>query len=605
MLPIRIFCFGLSLLVFAAAARAEICSEAQRDIKLNSGDNIKLSVNECKREPSGTALRVSRFRVSESVAGSLIKETPNPIVDEIIGRVKFTENDVYREARFLFDNYGTSKSIEPKKIELAPSIDINGSDASEVFGNNPLRVWYITAPDDGMIADRFFIKSPSQVILTTDRWPSGYNMDYSCAKKEKNFVSCTTIWKYIQPPEIDPILADVKEVIQRAEARLPARARGESVIPLYQKNFEFYRHLASFSTPAGWPDDFVYITTSPGPDECMGGAWQFSFGARRLVLDFLIVENIGQRSIRIDGFLGTKNPTDRMRLSSASEDLAQRPATQLGLGPVEVPAGGRVAIALRLALERATKPNFDPPDDQQAGEDSILSARGTYDRIRSYPQNHMFQESIRGVNGGRPIKKAQQNFREPLSPGGPAYAYGPEVLISGLLVDGSPFTIDRRPPNSVDAEFRGGLVLDLTPANVARRGSIYLEPICCPFLYSWRDDTQEWIAHGKVIHRANGPENAMTEVIPLASLRTRFRLAEEELEMSFINRVHLNIHLRDGSHLVLLPRQPIDPVIRAYSAVEFDFDLPAQVEAEKVVRTELEISGYYRPYETLMSDDTP
>jgi hypothetical protein len=126
----------------------------------------------------------------------------------------------------------------------------------------------------------------------------------------------------------------------------------------------------------------------------------------------------------------------------------------------------------------------------------------------------------------------------------------------------------------------------------------------CPILYSWREDAQAWIYHGKVLHNADGPEQAMTDRLSFPSLRTRFRIAEEEPEASFIDHVHLNLTLRDGRTVRLEPRQPVSHVIRANTAADVDFELPADISPNEVLKSEIEIGGYYRRYSEVLSAET-
>jgi hypothetical protein len=128
----------------------------------------------------------------------------------------------------------------------------------------------------------------------------------------------------------------------------------------------------------------------------------------------------------------------------------------------------------------------------------------------------------------------------------------------------------------------------------------------CPFLYAWHPDTQSWIWYGKVIHRAKSKANEMTHEIPLTSFGNRFRLSEEELELSHIDYVALAIELQDGTSHVLKPNNPslskVDEKyvrIKAGSFVEFEFNPPLGVNAATVKRSTLTIRGYYEPYSRL------
>jgi hypothetical protein len=92
----------------------------------------------------------------------------------------------------------------------------------------------------------------------------------------------------------------------------------------------------------------------------------------------------------------------------------------------------------------------------------------------------------------------------------------------------------------------------------------------------------------------------MTDRVELPSLRTHFRIAEEEAEAAFIENVSLSLTLRSGRTLQLPPRQPPAGVITADRALDVDFDLPSGVEADQVTASAVEIVGYYRRYSEML-----
>ena len=55
-----------------------------------------------------------------------------------------------------------------------------------------------------------------------------------------------------------------------------------------------------------------------------------------------------------------------------------------------------------------------------------------------------------------------------------------------------------------------------------------------------------WVRHGKVIDKANSKDKEMTETKTFSGFRSKFRLAEEELEVSYIDHVKLEVELKDG-----------------------------------------------------------
>ncbi len=127
----------------------------------------------------------------------------------------------------------------------------------------------------------------------------------------------------------------------------------------------------------------------------------------------------------------------------------------------------------------------------------------------------------------------------------------------------------------------------------------------CPYLYAWNEQGGSWHEYGKVIKEARGRDRHMTETVQLTSFATRFRLAEEEPEQSFIDAIRLLVVLKDGSRLSLLPRykgrvQRSRSAINipAFGSIEFSFELPPTIDKNKVDSAALSITGYYEdlPY---------
>jgi hypothetical protein len=122
----------------------------------------------------------------------------------------------------------------------------------------------------------------------------------------------------------------------------------------------------------------------------------------------------------------------------------------------------------------------------------------------------------------------------------------------------------------------------------------------CPYLYAWSTRSATWVPYGKVIRNARGQTHEMTETIKLTELATKFRLAEEEPEHSFIDHVSLRVELNDGSKIILVPttkslarRDTTRLHIPAFRSAEFEFKLPTWVEPSDVEGAYLSIRGYY------------
>ncbi|MGB6536120.1 MAG: hypothetical protein WBF58_09180 [Xanthobacteraceae bacterium] len=121
----------------------------------------------------------------------------------------------------------------------------------------------------------------------------------------------------------------------------------------------------------------------------------------------------------------------------------------------------------------------------------------------------------------------------------------------------------------------------------------------CPYLYAWSDRESRWDSYGKMIHGAENAAHERTQIVALSSLATKFRLAEEEPEISFIDDIHLIVYLRDGSEITLEPQTEDGGMahgqirIAPFTEVKFGFTLPSTVKQADVEKASLSITGYY------------
>ena len=160
--------------------------------------------------------------------------------------------------------------------------------------------------------------------------------------------------------------------------------------------------------------------------------------------------------------------------------------------------------------------------------------------------------------------------------------YGPAQLPKGVVIAGEDFAFDGRSHNA------------LIVASYAGAGS-------CPYLMSWCDQAQEWVALGKVIAKCNSAACIGEECRRFHDLRTRFKLVERE--HTFIHALSLEVKMLDGTSVCIespafQPGKALDwPVtLEIGREFEFSFCLPASVREEDIVQTTLNIRGYYEKY---------
>lgn len=594
----RLILLVMFSLTIGTTTHAQVCAKGHHAAKFKA-NTADLHDYNCSAEGPSNGLRVSFFRASELVAGALLMNEPIPDLDRIIGPINFVDNDVYREAKALFTNFGSSRTYEsagavewelkvsagsgPQQQSAAPHTPPAGPTGAAT----PVKAWYLTKLFGSITSDGVLLKSPSEVILNTPNWPPGYQMNYQCGAKEKSFITCTTIWKYIGPPDFDAIMADVRAARKRAETGNTDKDLIRDSMSAFEKNVALFRFLDGRKLP----DDFLFITNqAKAGNACEATNWIFGVSARPLVLDLAVIENLTEKPIRIDDFIGSVTGGESFR--SAAEPAASSGAPgSLGLPPTTIEPGKRIALALRIVFSHdtpfKTNDEVEPPDD-------------TFKKILARPAKSVFQERLGGFNASKTVGKVRESFLAPKTPQSSDYAYGAEINLSAIGVSGTKLTLQGREFNEVQTGgFPAGDPLDLGINMIfavpAKKGE------CCPVLYSWRDDAQTWVYGGKILHLANEKEHKMTDRMAYPLLRTKFQIAEEEPEMAFIDRARLNLKLRDGRSLQLLPLQPDSLVIRAYTKHDVNFELPDGIAAGDVLTSEIEIVGYYRRYSALFS----
>jgi hypothetical protein len=316
-----------------------------------------------------------------------------------------------------------------------------------------------------------------------------------------------------------------------------------------------------------------------------GNGMEFSLKVRQLILEVAFIKNVSDDSIPIDGLLGAIDTTHALRPNppKPSGDLSGKlPMQRTDLAPGEtlliplkilfVPAGG---------VEAAFQQGASPVKIDKAFADQQFKA------ITAAPPATIFKASK--TDAPLPVAKTRESFGPPTVPDLPWFLYGPAIDLAGLTLDGQRLVIDGPARNFFNIVAGEGY------------GS-------CPFLYSFDANDALWIWHGKIIHAASSPEREMTQRIPIAGWRSRFSIREQELEVSYIHNVSLELLLADDRTLTVEPgateaNLTADgiTIIKAGGQADFAFDLPAGVTADEVKRSTLIVSGYYRPYSDMLA----
>lgn len=154
--------------------------------------------------------------------------------------------------------------------------------------------------------------------------------------------------------------------------------------------------------------------------------------------------------------------------------------------------------------------------------------------------------------------------------------FGRTELPKGVIVDGQEFPFDGRSHNT------------LIFASVA-------DGACCPYLYFWCDTAREWVSSGKVMVNNIGSAQTGEDAKTYPTLRSRFKLVEQEHERTFLSGMTRVIELSDGTTVEQV-HPDCDVILDIGQSHEVSFELPANVAPQDVVATTLKMRGYYDKY---------
>lgn len=547
---------GLATLASLSPAAAA-CLADTREINLGGENAVRTAQYVCGYgEDADQKLRVEFHRLSDVAAGAILAGQTPEALKPILGDPRLIKNEAGDAYRSLLDRFGTT--IESDHIVLNVEAPQKGQSLEGSVTTSMTPSLHKRFSSDLDLA--FELASPSDfdVIHNTNRWPERINFFYheTDATALDLAAEAVTLWKYVTRKDIDDFAKDWKAI---------NRIYGEEQYVTDNK----YRDLIALLTENFWPPDLLIGNGGVGQG-CDPGLIM-RVNARPVLLEIAVIENMSGEAVRIANFFGGARNEDKLRPPLAKG--------QDGAGPnafpeaLEIAPGERVTVPLKIVLA-------PPPTDYLFG----YPAPQIHALFKNAPEGTVVQ--LKG-SGERPIQKAASSFKAQSKPTFKTYAYGPEIDLAGLDVNGATVLFEERSAN----------FLELTGQN---------EGGSCPVLYVWRDSVKDWARRGKVIHDAKGSANAMTERVNFMGLVTRFRLTEEEFERALIDRVVLVLMLKDGREIWLKPNVPemaeadgAHQKIVAGQVVEFSFDPPEDTAPVSVERSSLVISGYYERYSDL------
>jgi hypothetical protein len=551
------------------------CLSSTREINLGSG-STRMKAYSCALSDSGTpVLQVEFDRLSEAVAGNLLEGAPDKDLRKMYGAAKVLHNKVFNEAKSLFDNYGIRMLGENCfSYELSSAEKVgNAAQTPDTSGCNEKRVmWYLTFPDRENLTTKNYPASWKPKVANHE-WPAGWRFFYTSVGSARpdggSLMSSTYLWRPLRAAD----LANYKRDIALSEAKIgnPLKTEDGQLDAYSGPQTERYILLVDHMARGSLPDDFLTLVVSD-PASCGCGALGDGIHIRQLVLHTAFVKNVSSAALTIDGLSQGEDESELLR--PYSDGQAPRAVQSVKIDSVTLAPGETLAIPLRM--------KFVPSDSLKMVFGATTVANRVYKEIQNFPAEML--KSSADCEQKYTIRR--DSFGPPTVPSPQLYSFGPAVTLKGLSISGKPIEFDNPLSNFLQLVAGEGY------------GS-------CPYVYTYDDSEHDWVRHGKIIDNASAPEKEVTQRLEIRGIATRFKISEEELELTYIRNVRLELSLENGRAVILRPvngweHDIADPYdrIKYGASREYLFDPPAS-EAAHVVKSTLIVTGYYMRYADL------
>jgi hypothetical protein len=580
------------------------CVDQPRKVTLDKKNVVPLKSYLCTVGTGADAaqFRVEYFRLSDFAVSLMLANTSSVKLQATLGATKLLANDVSRTYADLVKHFGVTNEVTADSEMGTPRFNLQplaGADTTtKADGSNPrgddasandedkVRVKKLRTllglygpkvtdypANDEIAALRkktipanlnyyFKINKP----LDKDDQPTCDTDDVVCVEDGRN----TLIMKFWRPmtiADIDNFAANAKAYNTRLLQVRKDKAYAKYDYLTADNTGEL--KLVKFMAGSSLPDDFMPLTSSfqlvkCGTSDDRPGilGWSFYVEPRDVTIDAIRIENVSQKPLSLAGLYGEQQTDMSLRV------VPSPPSTTINAELIDNTA---TTLAPGQSVLELTNITFSVGADAQA---DFLKFRERKDTIRHVGTN--------GYSG---------NVAAYRSPDPKDYTYGPVLTVTGAQVNSTRIDFIERPlANFIEMTFSSEV------------GS-------CPHLLSWDDDDHDWVSHGKILHKGQGKENAYTETLMFPGLRTRFRIEEREPELARVQSAKLIVELRDGTTQTFSPvgavaSAPTDGEINLMwgEAADISFAVPDTVKNDDVLRTRLQVSGYYERYTNLSTD---
>ena len=537
------------------------CVASTRTAKFPDG-SVRMKSYSCAPTETGQpTVQVEFDRLSEAAAGSVIEGSPYKDLNLLYRSSTVLRNDVYDEGKSLFDGYGIRLYSQNCFITYVSSANGDSDRIQTEPCNQSKRVlWYLTFPDQNDLTTLEYPESWGAKPIN-GKWQSKWRFYYN-STCHTDLMSCVILWRYLDEADIRNYNLDVRV----NELKIGAPMYLNEFIDDLKKQGNRYFRLVDHITAGSLPSDFlVLVNSDPTKCGCGGGGIHI----RTLLMHTMIITNISSDTISVDGLIAGSDASSVLRPYVDGQTPSY--FSRSSITPVTIAPGDSLVVPTRL--------DFVPSDSLNDAFGDETDARRTYERIAQDPNE--FMES---TCNGTTIKVRKTEFAAPTRPTLRIYSYGPAITVKGISIGGKQVDFDRPLSNFFQVVAGEGY------------GS-------CPYVYAIDEGEREWVRHGKIIDNASSPAKEMTQRLGLSGLVTRFKIGEEELELTFVHKVRLELTLSDGRTISIRPRNRFRPEsadhydkIKYGTEHEYDFDLPAGLGPANVLKSTLAVTGYYLRY---------
>jgi hypothetical protein len=348
---------------------------------------------------------------------------------------------------------------------------------------------------------------------------------------------------------------------------------------------DFYKYI----TRKGLPSDFLFATAEVQAG-CRVCGFYFVLKPPSMQFQVLVLENISSNTLDIGEFLYRDNVTASIR-SEKEENESQRllPLQRKNMLPQKyLLPGERVVIPSRIVFSyldedvKAFIQEFYKSSVPQKTAQLIRQVeRALRNRIRykgdgsscsgdGYDVTFSRKRLLEELKIPFPRKDAWQK----------TFIYGPSMTVASVEINGSPHSVRPFDPSS------------LVIVNGYPSGS-------CPHVYTYSEAEDKWVFENPILVGADAHFKERSDRIRLNNINKRVRIAEEEMETSYIDQVNIIAISENGEEKIFFP---IDARLRqadgSYVTLEYREALDISFEGFTLIENEelyLYVKGYYKP----------